>query len=537
MSDIKIFANPDCDEFFDAIREALKIENLIDPKLNLELDEEDTKKLKKYKDKTLANKYKRQCRIHFCGIAATVLLDKNKCFESFEAIFKRAKEINSHGIQIKIRILLLYPYAHSVGPIVQAEMTKNRSTINQSCIHPNYLQIDDIAHCHNSSNIFHYQKQSLNSLQDLIDEYPDWGTKLSPNSIRLRFSVLPPTIWSLVVNKSVFYEPYQLAREKRETTKFARYIPVIRIEQGQKLENQTDESHPFCCITDHFRYMWRHHTTLFSEDATEYVKNKPNTLSVVKKPDDIKYDEKAKWLNDRLKDNKKKINVSEEIVLWKKRVSIELRQMCQELKPISTEETLFISCSWNNKDINLDAKKIKEWLVTDFPTKDNVKVVKAEPGDLLHEVIYDGLEKATLAIVLLTNDIEAKNDGTWYTKPNIYHELGLLMQKLIFQNKASKKRLAILADNNVHIPSNIKGITNIPFDSKKVALTYPEILEWLGNIEDSNYSKYINKAANNHQKRISKLLDDEIIKLNDEGVAASQNKLMYLIEEYKTKTT
>ena len=56
------------------------------------------------------------CRIDFAGIAATNLFDTghnfvDSCFGHLvEEVFKRAADFNEHGIFVKMRFLLVYPF-------------------------------------------------------------------------------------------------------------------------------------------------------------------------------------------------------------------------------------------------------------------------------------------------------------------------------------------------------------------------------------------------------------------------------------------
>lgn len=516
---MRTFANPQSKEFIKAVKDALKINQLKKTAIPFEGEE-----LKKYKLK-YNGRYHSQCRIHFNGISGTFLLDKDGKYrkkqsvihESLKTIFEHAEKINNKGILIKIRFLLLYPYTHYAGPIVQAEMTKNRSTIKDPNFPPDFLNIEGFEEFYEDSYMFKSQKECLGTLQDFLDT-PGWNTHDSPNSLRLRFSVLSPTICSLVVNDTAFYDAYHLAKRDTKCNEFARDLPVVEVRRNRSNQANTPEleaeARSFCCVTDHFRYLWRHNTTLFSEDATKHVYGKPLTLKKIKKPDVITLDYKSKWL---AKQNE--ITSSDErIIEWKRNSKIQLEQITTIPRDASNrKENLFISCSWNGDEPNLNAKKIEEWIGSDFGKYLGFKVniVKADLTQELEKEIYEKLETATSAIVFLTKDIKAE-DGKWYTRPNIYHELGYCMHKYLLKSQYSEDvvkayRLAILLEDGAEKPSNIINKTTASFGSEKIALIYVKLLKWLIKFEDSLFDHYLCTATDSHSSRLNIYNNEKLI--------------------------
>jgi predicted nucleotide-binding protein len=101
----------------------------------------------------------------------------------------------------------------------------------------------------------------------------------------------------------------------------------------------------------------------------------------------------------------------------------------------------------------------------DFKKGLQVRMVRRKYGSRIFDKIYSNLQDSTLGIVILTKDVEGKNDK-FYAKPNIYHELGFLMGALHHLNTKELSKVLILKEEGVEVPSNVPDYDSVRVGSR-----------------------------------------------------------------------
>ena len=126
-------------------------------------------------------------------------------------------------------------------------------------------------------------------------------------------------------------------------------------------------------------------------------------------------------------------------------------------------------------------------------------MVNAIPGTGLAGQLYFSLKESTIGLILMSKDIASSGNNAYYSRPNLYHELGYLMRHL------GPERLVIVKEEKVEIPSNVNDIVGIEFKTNKLFLKYPDIIFAICHISSFNlntlrniYEKYSDKLNKKH---------------------------------------
>jgi hypothetical protein len=271
------------------------------------------------------------------------------------------------------------------------------------------------------------------------------------------------------VNDTAFIDPYLLAKQNRARRECALLGPLVQVER------ETD-SHAFEAIDDHFRYLWDLDLSVYCQDATFYESGLTRSLSRLKPPTAVLFDGKASLIK-----RKKPDLTDEAIVRWKSRAQRVLNRFCIEPASTPGAETLFITCSWRTEEgqaiPNDYAVQLSSHLEGDFGRKRDeallsVFIMEAATGEFFSQQLYARLDESTLGLVLLTADVEG-TDGGFYSRPNVYHELGYLMKQL------GGTRVAIVCESGVTVPSNISDVMRIDFERDKLILAYAKVAGWV----------------------------------------------------------
>src|SRR5690606_18198161 len=178
------------------------------------------------------------------------------------------------------------------------------------------------------------------------------------------------------------------------------------------------------------------------------------------------------------------------LAFWDTTLTRRLMNYSQEPEDAFEGELLFVGCSWKKDEKNKWrpnklAQSLNLWLENDFGTGTprkliDVRIMDGIPGRRFTTELYRLLDRATLAIMIITEDmkLENKSDGTVksYGKPNIYHEVGYLMSRL-----EPRGRLIVLCQEGVELPSNVHDSVYIPFDGTlgDLAMAYEDIVKWI----------------------------------------------------------
>lgn len=418
--------------------------------------------------------YDRCCRIDFAGIAATTLFDFGRnytsigCADLMKDLFSNVAELNQDGIFAKLRILLVYPYSAYAFSRIQAESTPNRSSMEEPVYPRNLDTVESVdQRMFTQSHFVTSQANMLDQIQEWTDTF-GWGQD-SLNRATVRLAPTSPDLCLLFVNDTVFMDTYLLAKEVRAKKRCASLAPLVQVDRSE-------DGAAFSALDDHFRYLWDLDLSMFCQDATSYEKGVPGSLGRIKAPTMISFDSKAARIrlkNPALSDA--------QTTTWKGRMGRVLGRFCMEPAPSPGSESVFITCSWETVDgqatPNRYARELSKLLETDFGHSRthpllSVFIMQGAAGEFFTQQLYARLDESTLAVVLLTADI-AGNDGISYSKPNVYHELGYLMKRL------GPKRVAIVCENGVMVPSNVHDVIRIDLEPNKPLLAYSKIGEWI----------------------------------------------------------
>lgn len=462
--------------------------------------------------------YTHCCRIDFLGLAASNLLDAggeyvpSSVADCLERIFENVQALNEQKRFVKIRFLFCYPYSAYAVSRIQAESTRNRSSIDE----PRYIRDFNLIEQVNEttflqSALMRNQTNGLEQIQIWVDKY-DWNLT-TLNKVVVRFTPVSPDLCALIINDTVFCDAYLNAKKSRLAKRAAIVAPLLQIERDEN--NDAFEG-----IEDHFRFLWDLDTTLDCEDATNYQSKVPNSLMRIKSPRQIDFSKKA----ERLRRRNPQITENE-VNHWRFVVTRLFDRFCIDLVPTPNSESLFIACSWEkSKDQrfvpNRSARQMFSFLDEDFgfgleKPLISVNIMEAASGDFLTRQLYARLQQSTLAIILLTMDISGVN-GERFTKPNVYHELGYLMRHL------EARRLLVVCEEGVNVPSNIHDLVRVDFHTDKLALCYKDILDWLTRASTFIPNQVLEHACRLHLKRIDEMMNSNAF-TNEEAEMSKQH--------------
>jgi len=413
-------------------------------------------------------KFEKQFCIDFAGVAASLFRSPD-ISHYFERILNSIAWLNKRKIRLHFRFMLVYPYsAHAISRI-QAETSRNRTTITEPSLKE--VPFDVVGRVESvdyetfwGSNFFTSQRLFLSYIGGMMSKYQ--LSEHSENRITIRFAPTAVNVCMYRNNDCFFISPYMLAKEKREDNECVARSPVIKVLRGEDRDT-------FEAYLDHFRYLWNLPQAIYLEDATFYNKNKG--IERVKKPREVDYKKKSRRI--------KAGSCKSDAISWRLQVRELLFRSCKDIpKEMPERESVFIACAWHKKDDYLPsspnslAKRLKEWLIEDLCDDVEVHVVEARPGEELSKIIYSELNISTVGIILLTCDFDAHDK--YYAKPNIYHELGYLMGK--YEGIGYEQRvipvIQSLKDVTVEVPTNINNTASIYVSEHKIEAVYKDIL-------------------------------------------------------------
>jgi hypothetical protein len=448
--------------------------------------------------------FERCCRIDFNGIAATNLFDAggnvvpSSVADRIETLLMSLEELNNEGVFVKLRFLLVYPYCTYAFSRMQAELSRNRSSMKQPLYGRDFSLVESVDNeMFLQSSFVRSQTLMLEQLQEWLEKY-GWSPIIggrsvhSVNGIHLRFAPVSPNQCVLFVNDTIFVDAYLLAKEQREKKRCANLAPLVAI-------NRNENPETFSAFDDHVRDLWDLDMTIYADDATYYQPGRPGSLRNLKTPDKVTFEHKASHIRDKVDGT-----TDDSIQKWRFKVSRLLNRQCTFPAATPSSESLFITCSWQKgKDgvalPNAYAQDLSNMLETDFGRirQDpilSVHIMEGVAGEFLTTQLYARLDEATLALVLMTADVKGE-DGRGYCKPNVYHELGFLMKHI------GTDRVLLVCEQGISIPSNIQDVIRIDFARGKLSLCYREILRWLNRACSCGRTSMI-EALERHKLRL-----------------------------------
>lgn len=517
---MKFFKRRDCEEYQTELETQLDLDNL--KKTAHEL-----------------NNGAKLISIDFFGISATTLFDaggnyaKTHVYKELKKLLFSYNELNKKGYFIRIRLLFEYPYSISSYSRIQAEFNSDRASMDETAFSRKFHLTESIdIDLYKGSRLVTNQMASLIRVQSLMDELEkkeswkkfDWNDIELKNKITLRFTPINPSFCCLFINNKAYYDVYLMAKKDRYHNSLDPFSPTCYLESKE-------DSEEISAFKDHFRYLWDLDTTMHYKDATKYNPKTINSLAKIKPPYDIVNDYRAnKILNYNIQDF-----TQEDANRWSTISRKNILKYCADLSPENYDEVMFVTCSWiRDSDNEPKPNLVVEELVTKMLSEDfyyqkkkiiDFRILRAATTDYLDEQLYSGLDSATLGLVVLTKDIEDKDGKTFYCRPNVYHELGYLM------NRLGKHKIIILKEEGTSLPSNVQNIPYIPFKRENLKLRYLQIIEAIRTI--GSYSPLVQiEALNNHLKRLQNALNEDEIKQREFKTA--KTKIENLITELKS---
>jgi len=316
-------------------------------------------------EKKLINgiEYHRCISIDFCGIAASTLFftdtgreditpenleARKKVATAFKILFERDRLLalnnNNEQERFYVRARFCFSYMHSDYPIclMKAEQKEIWEKLADKPIDDYYISKPVSVSDFRKSRIRSTQEDSLRAIADILDDNEDLiimgGLEKKVNTIQVRFSAIPSTICTLIINRTAYCDPYLYAKLEPDKQLALNY-PVLVLR-----EKEADMPKAFAAIRKHVNYLWRHDLTLFCKDATRFRPDNHAGLVEMLPPDAIIGWEGTNWLQ-------------KETRIWEKKKELDktlLEKTETELRKIS---------EWKaNLDhkLSLGTKKIKE---------------------------------------------------------------------------------------------------------------------------------------------------------------------------------
>lgn len=465
--------------------------------------------------------YKRKCEISFLGLSANNLFDRARAFirdgddimvEVMEELCRRHQEFEDNNIGLAVRFLFVYPYSTYAMSIINAETTERRCAIAGDSVHPaeqQEFQVDEDRF--KAASLFKSQKNTLNLIQEWIEKY-NWIPR-DGHSIAVRFTPLSPNLCALIVNDVAFCDSYLMAKKYRYDDRLLFSCPLVQIDKETNHE-------AFAGLENHFRYLWQMNITLDCAGATEFQRGVQDSLGKIKPPAKVSYENRARRLVERQHLAK---GLERQWVMKTKRQFYRYITMPEESVKF---ERIFISCSWYDNEYgesmpNGLALKIKKWILNDLnrdePNLEPI-IVQGAPGERFSDSLFHLLETSTLGIILLTDDVQIRDENGQIverlSRHNVYHELGYLMRSV-----ESEKKIFIALELGVKLASNLtnniyrtfKSATkikearkaeNVDITLVQACYLYIDILDWLRKESSLLRTESVCYAISQHELRI-----------------------------------
>ena len=465
--------------------------------------------------------YKRRGEISFLGLSANNLFDRARAFirdggdimvDTLEDLFRRHQEFEDNNIWLAVRFLFVYPYSTYAMSVINAETTERRCAIAGDSVHPaeqQEFQVDEDRF--KAASLFKSQKNSLNLIQEWIEKY-NWIPR-DGHSIAVRFTPLSPNLCALIINDAAFCDSYILAKQHRYDDRLLFSCPLVQIDQETYHE-------AFAGLENHFRYLWQMNVTLDCTGATEFQRGVQDALGKIKPPTKISYENRARRLVER--NHLAKGQERQWVMKTKRQFSRYVTMPEESIK----FERIFISCSWDDNEYgesmpNGLALKIKKWILNDLnrdePNLEPI-IVQGAPGERFSDSLFHLLETSTLGIILLTDDMQIRDESGQIverlSRHNVYHELGYLMRSV-----ESEKKIFIALELGVKLASNLtnniyrtfkstakiketRKAENIDIALVQACYLYIDILDWLRKESSLLRLESVCYAISQHELRI-----------------------------------
>lgn len=500
--------------------------------------------------------YEKRCDIAFIGFSANTLFDRTNRYlpsdgvmvDEMEEIFKRHEDFTSANIWLRIRCLLLYPYSTHALSIINAESNVRRCAMMGECVHPSVQRKMHVSEDQfYASSLYNGQKNTLNLIQEWMEKY-NWENRRG-NSMSVRFTPVSPNLCGLIVNDKAFCDSYILAKERRGHKRLVFSSPLVEIDRRE-------DDLAFRSLENHLNYLWQLNITLDCGDATQYEPGKQDSLGSINRPHSITFFDKAARLVKRGYITEKQSHN------WRLMTKKQFDRYIALPTEDNPHEKIFISCSWKadrhgNMEPNEIASNIEKWLKEDITESiPNLLpvIMRGDVGDDLSQTLYNLLDTSMLGIVLLTDDVQIKDEHGAVversSRTNVYHELGYLMGRLgekgsYFQEQ---NKVFIALENGVKIATNVGVKFHAPIESGEelkgrnadASLTqsfylYTRILAWLNEASLLLETQVFHNALSSHKLRINEA-GKELDKGDQNRMIEGINKLLAHLKSKNTVT-
>jgi hypothetical protein len=462
--------------------------------------------------------YDKAICVDFHGLSATALFGRGLTeitpycfFDELNHLAGCAADLNQQGIIVKIRILLLYPYASSGQARIQAEMNRVRSSIEEPFFHRGIKFMEQITeHSFTGSSLV----TTMHSVLTLIDEWrdnlgPDHPLLNYPNRLDVRFSCLHPGGWGLRINEHYFFDIYPMAKRDR----YERRCQNARLPLIEITSSKDPEAYKVYC--DHFRYLWDHDVTIDYRDAIQGDETTRNLRLLP--PQKVTFEHTSK----RVLGFGGKADDSESVFNYKKKASTILMRFCPPFLPWPEKEIVFIACSWRGvapRPIS-EADTLKRLLERDFQNKTplsapqiEIRMVFTSPGNELQSTINSALNEATIGVAFLSPELscgQAHGGEIHIARPNVYFELGYLMGRL------TTDRILLFVESSVQPPSNLANLAHAKYEIGKIQLKYLELLVTFFEINLFSSVASFEEIVSRHMQQLQKEVAKGIIERED----------------------
>ena len=411
--------------------------------------------LRKLLDLETADNVSRIINIDYIGMSGSVLLDrdqtytKNAHFDKLQELLNALESLNKeHGVALRMRILLQYPYSLAGQNRILAETWDSRSFMgeitgaarDETQLAPS-LKDNDIQH----SYLLRLQAYCLSNLRNAIapiEPLLDNG----PNRVIVRFASISTLLCGLRINSKFFYDPYHYGKRRLARACAMTSTPVAMLDEQESAE-------PYQAFCNHFQYIWECDSTMECDDVLYQERGK--TTLFIKRPEKVQCDMKVKRLRQL-----RPTGVDWEVRA--KQFHQVVANVCPIVGPVDMPEVGFLAAAWEKKPDGTQglcepASYLEDLFKASFDDRDDIRVtvLRGELGTTLSRNLFEKLNASSFGIVVLTREIEET-----YCRPNVYIELGYLL------NKNKGQRTFIVADAEMNLATDIQDFIYLPFRAR-----------------------------------------------------------------------
>lgn len=389
--------------------------------------------------------------------------------DAFARLIGSIPDLNREKISVSLRFLLAYPYSDYSMRLMMREKWQQKPVWDIFDDDGAEFEAPDFGAINgNHEEMFEYfQKETLAEFNKLRKRLRNNCVDTSYNQIELRFTPIPLNFRGIFINQWVYYDIYAYSKAEKSWPNVASQLPVVCVKDRSDISS--DEEY-YRTLSRDFEYIWDHAATLLLGDAVN--------RGQIRKPQDVDHRHKFRLIDSKTHSPRTRASVKH---LSKHffRNSVRIHDGDGQVAKV------FIACSWIKNEKtgqsgpNEVAKELHDFITEVFSKREagdaeaeegyvavRPEYVVAKVGEKIPEKIYEALNQASYAIVILTKDIasspliDGKRRKIHYTKPNVVHELGYLNHRI---RRISKGDLLTLVENGAEYPTNEGAFVMYPF--------------------------------------------------------------------------